>query len=385
MRHQNTVFHDLTKRIPWAEFDRIVERHRGDRRVRRLTCKGQLLALLFGQLSGADSLRGIATTMGSHSARLYHVGSKVPARSTLADANATRPWQVFGDLFAHMAGNANRATRRHIRDAVRILDATRIGLNGLSAGWAGGVPGTEAAKVHVVYDPVADVPLRADLTSCRVNDITPARALEPEAGATYVFDLGYYSFQWWADLDAAGCRFVTRLKRNTGLTVTDERPVEAGQAVLSDRTGYLPERMARSRRNPFSKPVRELEVSISTGKIIRVVTNDLEAPAEEIADLYKARWQIELLFKWIKQNLRIRRFLGTSENAVRIQIFAAMIAYLLLREARQDQDAVATQLDFTRLVRLNLMHRRSSADLMNQPTPPPPPDRRQLRLELRAC
>lgn len=206
MRHQNTVFHDLTKRIPWAEFDRIVERHRGDRRVRRLTCKGQLLALLFGQLSGADSLRGIATTMGSHSARLYHAGSKVPARSTLADANATRPWQVFGDLFAHMAGNASRATRRHIRDAVRILDATRIGLNGLSAGWAGGVPGTEAAKVHVVYDPVADVPLRADLTSCRVNDITPARALEPEAGATYVFDLGYYSFQWWADLDAAGCR-----------------------------------------------------------------------------------------------------------------------------------------------------------------------------------
>lgn len=142
--------------------------------------------------------------------------------------------------------------------------------------------------------------------------------------------------------------------------------------------------MARSRRNPFSKPVRELEVSISTGTVIRVVTNDLEAPAEEIADLYKARWQIELLFKWIKQNLRIRRFLGTSENAVRIQIFAAMIAYLLLREARQDQDAVATQLDFTRLVRLNLMHRRSSADLMNQPTPPPP-DRRQLCLELGAC
>ena len=385
MRHQNTVFHDLTKRIPWTEFEHIVERHRGDHRVRKLTCKGQLLALLFGQLSGADSLRGIASTMGSQSARLYRAGSEVPARSTLADANATRPWQVFGDLFAHMAGKASRATRRHMRDAVRILDATRIGLNGLSADWAGGVPGRQAAKVHVVYDPVADVPLRADLTSARVNDITPARAQDPEAGATYVFDLGYYSFQWWADLDAAGCRFITRCKRNTKLSRTETRATPDADHILSDRTGYLPERMARSRRNPFRKPVREIEVCISTGKTIRVVTNDLEAPAEEIADLYKSRWQIELLFKWIKQNLRIRRFLGTTENAVRIQIFAAMIAYLLLREARHDQRAVATHLDFTRLVRLNLMHRRSSGDLMNQPAPPPPPDRRQLCLEFASC
>jgi IS4 transposase len=143
---------------------------------------------------------------------------------------------------------------------------------------------------------------------------------------TYVFDLAYYDFAWWAELDTKGCRFVSRLKLNTRLEVTHEQPTPQGSTIVSDRIGVLPQRMARSQHKPFADPVRELWVRIASGKLIRFVTNDLDAPAQEIADLYKCRWQIELFFKWIKQNLKIARFLGTSENAIRIQIFVALIA-----------------------------------------------------------
>jgi len=174
---------------------------------------------------------------------------------------------------------------------------------------------------------------------------------------------------------------VSRLKTNTRLEVTADLPVPAGAGILSDRIGLLAQRMARARRNPLTDPVREITVRIATGKTIRLVTNDLDAPAEDIAALYKQRWQIELFFKWIKQNLKIRRFLGTSENAVRIQIFVALIAYLLLRAAHAAQSAVTRPLAFVRLVRLNLMHRRPVNALKNPPQPPPN-DPRQLGLNL---
>jgi len=381
MRHHNSVFHELQKHVPWDMFERLVDKHKADRRVRRLTTKSQFLALLFGQLSGAVSLREIEAGLTSQSARLYHVGGRCVARSTLADANARRPAALFSDLFAHMTANASRRTRRHIRDAVRILDATRIELSSLSGGWLDTVNGHRAVKLHVVHEPRGDIPLRAAVTGQKVNDIIPARAMEIEPGMTYVFDLAYYDFAWWAELDARGCRFVSRLKSNTRLDVLDEYAVPEGGDVLSDRIGLLPQRMARSRRNPCADPVREITVRIATGKIIRLVTNDLDAPADEIADLYRSRWQIELFFKWIKQNLKIRHFLGASENAVRIQIFVALIAYILLRMAQATQQAVTQPLAFARLVRLNLMHRRP-INALKIPPPPPKRDHRQMILDL---
>lgn len=280
-----------------------------------------------------------------------------------------------------MAATAGRTTRRHLKDAVRILDATRVELSSLSAGWLETVSGRQAVKLHVCYDPAAAAPLRAELSGQRVNDITPAKAMPIEPGTTYVFDLAYYDFAWWAELDAKGCRFVSRLKSNTPLEVTAPAAPAEGD-ILSDRIGLLPRRRAASRRNPFAGPVRELTVRISTGKIIRLVTNDLKAPAEEIADLYKQRWQIELFFKWVKQNLRIRHFLGTSENAVRIQVFVALIAYLLLRAAQSTQTAIRQPLAFARLVRLNLMHRRAVDALKSPPKQLTPPDPRQMVLDL---
>lgn len=379
MRHHNSVFHQVLKHVPWGVFDRLVERHRADYRARRLTSKGQFLALLFGQLAGASSLREIEAGLSSHRARLYHAGGCCVARSTLADANARRPAALYGDLFAHMAAAAGRRTRRHMADAVRILDATRVQVSSLSGGWVAAVKGTRAVKLHVVYDPRAEAPCRLDVTGQTVNDITPAKAMPIEPGMTYVFDLAYYDYGWWAQLDAAGCRFVSRLKTNTRLTVSAEHAVREQGAVIADRIGLLPQRMSRSRRNPCADPVREITVRLSTGKTIRLVTNDLDAPAEEIADLYKQRWQIELFFKWIKQNLKIRNVLGTSENAVRIQVYVALIAYLLLRAAKATQKAIKQPTTFLRLVRLNLMHRRPISTLKS-PQPPPATDKRQMAL-----
>ncbi|GGB07686.1 hypothetical protein GCM10011491_39650 [Brucella endophytica] len=202
-----------------------------------------------------------------------------------------------------------------------------------------------------------------------------------EPGMTYVFDLGYYDFHWWAELDAKGCRFVSRLKSNTLLDVMAEQAVPMDSNILSDRIGFLPQRMASSRRNPFADPVREVTVRMNTGTIIRLVTNDLDAPVEEIADLYKERWQIELFFKWIKQNLKLRHFLGTSENAVRIQVFVALIALLVLRSAQATQQTITQPRAFTCPVRLNLMHRRSITALKT-PLPPTPCDQRQMLLDL---
>src|SRR6266404_1751247 len=188
----------------------------------------------------------------------------------------------------------------------------------------------------------------------------------------YVFDLGYYDYGWWAELDEAGCRIVTRLKSNTPFTVVEHRPVSPGSSILSDRTGYLPKRLAASRCNPMSNLVREVQVIIETGKVLRIFTNDLKASAQEIADLYKRRWAIELFFRWVKQTLKITHFLGTSENAVRIQITVALIAFLLLRLAHDANKIVKSPLAFARLIRANLMHRRAIAELLQISLPPDP-------------
>ncbi|RJF87410.1 IS4 family transposase [Oleomonas cavernae] len=359
MRHHNSVFHDLLKWVPWDRFEQLTAAHQADRRVRRLPTKSQFIALLYGQLSGASSLREIVAGLESHAARLYHVGGRTVSRSTLADANAGRPSEVFSALFAAMVAGAGRGLRRAVGEATYLIDSTSIRLTGVAAEWARFSANACGAKAHVIYDPDADRPIYAAVTPAKVNDITAAQAMPIEAGATYVFDLGYYDYAWWAGLDAAGCRIVTRFKSNTPLTVTAERPLPEGAAnILSDRVGLLPRRQATNRKNPFSAPVREVCITIETGKVLRLLSNDLDASAQEIADLYKRRWAIELFFRWVKQTLKIRRFLGTSENAVRIQVAVALIAFLLLRLAQAAQQTVQSPLAFARLVRANLMHRR---------------------------
>jgi IS4 transposase len=380
MRHQNSVFHGVLKHLPWSEFDRLVAAHGAASRVRRLTTKSQLVALLYGQLSGASSLREIVTGLESHAARLYHLGAGSVRRSTLSDANTRRPVAVFAELLARLMQQAHRGLRRKLAETTYLIDATSVRLNERSAGWARFATGVCGAKVHVIYDADADRPIYAAVSAAKVNDITMAQQMPIEPGATYVFDLGYYDYAWWARLDAAQCRIVTRFKANTPLAVVGELPVPEGGNVVSDRVGFLPARQAKSRRNPMPDAVREVRVTTKNGKVLRLLSNDLDAPAQEIADLYRRRWAIELFFRWVKQTLRITRFLGTSENAVRIQIAIALIAFLLLRLAQAAQKITQTPLAFARLVRVNLMHRRA-VDRLLEPEPAAVPNPAQLLLQ----
>ena len=381
MRHHNTVFHAVLKLVPWAVLDRLVEELRTNKKVRRLTTRNQFMALLYAQLAGSESLRAIEAGFASHASKLYHLGACAVSRSTLSDANAQRPCAVFTGLLAELMARAERALGRRIADAVYLINSTGFRLSSLSADWARFSPAVSGAKLHLVYNPDSARPSFAEVTAANINDITVAKTMPIKPGATYVFDLGYYDYGWWAKLDAAGCRIVSRLKVNTPLAIVAENRVPANSLVLSDRIGHLPARQARSRKNPFQDPVRELRVRTETGKILRIFTNDLDAPADEVAELYKRRWQIELFFRWVKHTLKIRHFLGTSENAVRIQIAIALIAFLLLRAAHALQNSVQSLLAFTRLVSQNLMHRRSINHLLEMP-PPTTQDSRQLSLNL---
>jgi hypothetical protein len=379
VRHQNSVFHTVLKHLPLGELERLIEAHGADARQRGFTTKTHIAALIYGQLSGATSLREIEAGLGSHAARLYHLGVGDVCRSSLADANAHRPSAVFSDLLAAMMTWAHRGLRRKLDGVTYLIDSTSLALTARSATWARFSAEVCGAKAHIVYDPDADQPVYCAVSAANVNDITAAKAMPIAAGATYVFDLGYYDYAWWAALDAKGCRLVTRLKRNTPLTISETRAVPRGGNVLADRIGYLPARQAKNRQNPFQKKAREVQVTIETGKVLRILTNDLDAPAQTIADLYKRRWAIELFFRWVKQTLKITRFLGTSENAIRIQIAVALITFLLLRAAQATQTTVTSPLAFARLIRANLMHRRDLTALL-QPPPAIPSNHNQLAL-----
>jgi hypothetical protein len=376
--HRNLVIHDILKRFPWPAFDALVKQHQSDKHVRKLPTKTQFIILAYAQMAGIAGLREAVTMVNSHEAQLYHLGARAVKRSTLSDANTLRPSAIYKTMFAHLAAMTHRSVRRDLKGLVYLIDSTGLKLNEHSAQWARFSAKVCGAKVHVIYDPDAGQPIHAVFSAAKVNDITVAQEMPIVPGATYVFDLGYYDFGWWKAMHEKGCRFVSRLKTNTKLTVTSERQMKPGSPVFSDRTGYLPGRLAKSRRHPFPDEVREVRVRTDTGKILRILTNDLDAPAQEIADLYKRRWAIELYFRWIKQTLAIRKFVGTSENAIRTQIFIALIVFLLMHMAHAAQTAVASALTFIRLVRAHLMSRRDIADLRT-------PERRGVRTPIPPC
>ena len=377
--HQNIVFHSVLKQIPWATLDHLVEQHGAKRDERGIEPRAHLIAMLLAQFVGARGLREIEDNLKSHASKLYHLGGSEISKSTLATANASgAAAEVFSGLLSALMAQLQGSYRRKIKDCVRLIDSTSVQLSSLSGDWAMFSTGVCGAKAHIIYDPDADQPLYLMVTPSNVNDITAAKQMPIEAGATYVFDLGYYDYSWWAELDQAGCRIVTRLKSNTPFAVVEERAVRPGSTILSDRTGYLPGRLAASRRNPMSKLVREVRVVIETGKMLRIFTNDLETSAQDIADLYRRRWAIELFFRWVKQTLKIDHFFGTSETAVRIQITVALIAFLLLRLAYKATRIVTSPLAFARLIKTNLMQRRAIADLLKTE---PPPTRDQPRLD----
>ena len=356
MRPQDTVLYQLLQQVPWEWFAELSAEPAYAAKVRGFSAKSHLVALIYAQLIGAASLNEIALGMQSEADRLAALEVTPAACSTLSDANRYRPCALFVALLLAMISHLNRAQKRRLAESVYLIDASFLALSARYADWARYSTTTCGAKMHVIYDVGEGQPIYAAVSAANVNDITVAQTMPVQPGATYVYDLGYYDYGWWAKLDAAQCRIVTRLKRNTPLEVTKILPLPAGaKHILSDQIGFLPQRQAHSRRNPMARAVREIRVRIDTGAVLRILTNDLDAPAEHIAALYKRRWQIELFFRWIKQVLKIRHFYSVSANAVTTQVATALITYLLLHAAHKHHTPPLSPLAFARLVRINLM------------------------------
>jgi putative transposase len=366
MRYRDSIFASLLKPIDRRQFAAIVERFDGNAYDKAFTSWDHLVALIYAQLSHSVSLRALVEGFNANSHHHYHLGVEAVARSTLADANGRRPVAVFAEVFAMLAKMTTRQIRREGDEMVRLIDASPIPLGKICewATWNGRIRGM---KMHVVYDPKADVPRCVEVTLATVNDVEIGRQMALEAGATYVFDKGYYHFGWWQEIHAAQAFFVTRPKTNTRLRVTKRRFVRKligdGFRIIDDAEVVL----TSKGDSKLEMPLRRIRVKRDDGASITLITNDLKRSAVDIAALYKSRWQIELLFRWIKQHLHIRKFLGTSDNAIRLQIFAAMIAYLLLRIAARMSALNMPALRLTELVGQFLFSRRTIAQIDKPP------------------
>jgi putative transposase len=377
MRFTPIIFSRLLAAINRRQFNAIVARHGGDAYDKLFRSWDHLVALIFAQFSPASSLRGLEASFNAHSQHHYHMGVGRIARSTLADANKRRPAAVFADAFSMLAGQADRIVRREGKEVLRLIDSTPIPLGKLCA-WAQWNGRIRGMKAHIVYDPKADCPRLLDITHATVNDAQIGRTAAIEAGATYVFDKGYCHYGWWTAIAEAKAFFVTRPKTSMKLdTVCLREFKEAegdGFTVLEDAE------VSFASKGDSKLPIKLRRVTVRrhcNNEALELLTNDLERSALAIGQLYKTRWRIELLFRWMKQHLRIRAFIGNNENAIRLQIIAAMIAYVLIRIAAITHGVKLPVLRLLDLVGQCLFERRR-LEAIEKP-PPVNPSRKRDR------
>ena len=340
-----TTFQELMKGLPRSTFDRVVKKHNADKYCKRFRHWDHLIAMLYAQLSGTTGLRPLQTAFNAHHDRFHHLGTKALKKSTLADANENRSDTVFSDIATWLMGQVTGQLRKDSKELMFLLDSTSVTLKGREFDrWtsANRTRNTQGIKLHVLLESTTKTPSWTSFTAANVNDVELAGDIELQDGALYVFDKGYCDYNWWYRIGAAGARFVTRFKYNAGLIVVEERdiPAEAQGVVLSDELVKFKSKYPGGKRNThFDKPLRRVTVVRPDKETpIILATNDLTSSAMEIAQRYKERWAIELFFKWIKQHLKIKSFLGRTENAVRIQILTALISYLLVALYKQRHD-----------------------------------------------
>ena len=368
MRFTPTIFAQLVEPLDRRRFEAIVARLGADAYDKSFRSWDHLMVLIHAQLTGVSSLRALEASWNAHANAHYHLGCGEIARSTLADANARRPVEAFAEVLSMVAALTDRSTRAEANKLLRLIDSTPIPLGKLFD-WAKSNGRIRGMKAHVVYDPGRDLPHILDITDANLNDAEIGRQIEIEPGLTYVFDKGYCHYGWWRAIHAAEAVFVTRPKRNMGLTVTGER--QYGPSRGDGFTVIGDQEVAFSSKGDSKLPIPLRRIEIlrdEDAKTIIVITNDPKRPAVEIAQAYKFRWQIELLFRWLKQHLRLRTFLGTSPNAVKLQIYAAMIAYILLRLAANAAKTKFDILRFSELIGDLLFDRRRLAAIQ---APPP--------------
>ena len=335
-----TLFAQIMEYVPWKTFGRIIDRHGGDAGVRTLSCADLFRVMAFAQLTWRESLRDIEVCLTSNQAKLFHMGMKsAPARSTLADALNLRDWRIYHALAMRLI---QRARNLYAKDALNIdldatvyaLDATTIDLCLSLFDWAPFRTTKAAVKMHTLLDLRGCIPAFIHISDGKMHEVNVLDFLPVEAGAFYVMDRGYLDFARLYKMHQSGAFFVTRAKRGMDARRVYSAATDRSTGVICDQSialngyyiaRYYPEHLRRIR---FKDP--------ESGKTLVFLTNNTSLPALTIAALYKNRWQVELFFKWIKQHLRIKRFLGTSENAVKTQIWCAVSTYVLIAIVKKD-------------------------------------------------
>ena len=340
MNMGRTLFAQIMEFVPWTSFARIVGRYGGDTRVRSLSCPEQFRAMAFAQLTYRESLRDIETCLLANQTKLYGMGFRSPVkRSTLADANEGRDWHIWADLAALLIRRArklycNDSFGIDLDNTVYALDATTIDLCLSLFPWAPFRTAKAAVKLHTLLDLRGNIPAFIHISDGKTHEVNVLDMLAFEAGAFYVMDRGYLDFSRLFALHQTGAFFVTRAKRGMNAHRVYSMPVDRSAGVICDQRITLdgfyisqdyPEQLRRIR---FKDP--------ETGKTLVFLTNNTALPALTIAALYKSRWQVELFFKWIKQHLRIKRFIGNSENAVKTQIWCAIATYVLIAIVKKE-------------------------------------------------
>jgi Transposase DDE domain/Domain of unknown function (DUF4372) len=378
MAHNNTVLGHMLQLLPRHIFEHQVETHAWQGpQPRKLSYWSQLVAMLYAQLSGKQSLRDLVFSLGRHLPKLYHLGLNPVKRSTLADANEQRPARIFSETYFKLLSRLEAELPRHSGpQRVKIMDATYVPVCDSLFPWADFMPGKSAVKLHFLLDAEAGTPQDLKVTSGQVHELEVARALDFTPGDLLLLDRGYVDFAWLFSLHQRSVGFVTRLQKNIRYRVVQKNPIPADPAVLADQVIRLTTDHSRRR---YPETLRLVHYRDQEGKEYAFLTNLPDLPAQAVADLYRQRWQIETFFRWIKQNLKIKTFYGTSENGVLIQIWTALIAYLLLLWIKLRSRVGWSILELTRLVQ-NLIMERCNLWALLCPRTSDPPDYGQLTL-----
>jgi len=365
--HYNTILHQLLTLIPRHHFDRLVEDLDGDRYVKTFSTWNQLTTLLYAQASGKDSLREIVNGLAAHGSRSYHLGlAGAVTRSTLADANANRDWRIYEGLFYKLLERCRALAPRqkfNFKSPLFSLDATVIDLCLASFPWAKFRQRKGALKLHYKLEHAGELPVFLKITDGKEHEISVAKSSFPLVpDSIYCFDRAYIDWSWFRRILDGGSHFVTRYKRGLKLRWIGTMTRKKGPGVIAD---LLVEPDIPDSREVYPAPMRLIVYrDRQTGKTLRFLTSRFDLAATTIAQIYKARWQIEIFFKWIKQNLKIKTFLGTSKNAVMTQVWVAMCYFLLLAYVKFQARFAASLFYLGRLVREFVMSRVSLIDLL---------------------
>jgi hypothetical protein len=372
--HSSTIFNQLLDFVPKDKFSRFVGQHKADRYVKSLTTWNQFVALLYAQATGKESLREIETGFSAHQNAWYHLGVSSVARSTLSDANARRDWRIFRDLFGEILARCRDVTPMRNKFAfdnpLYALDSTTVSLCLSIFDWAHYSRQKGALKLHTLLDVRTAIPEIVVVSNGKTADIAAGKRLDLstlEKRSILVFDRGYIDYGWWHELMEAELFFVSRVKSSTAITVLGTHlPPDHAHGILKDARVFIGD---HSGYEPYPEAVRMVVYhDAQRNETFTYLTNNFELSAPDIALIYKQRWQIELFFKWIKQHLKIRTFLGTSKNAVLAQIWVAMIYYLLLAYIKFQTKYSKSLLELTRLFRETLLIRRHLVDTLSLTT-----------------